>query len=334
MRRSLIVLPIAVFTSACGLVPFTPSTPVRYDTQVPPAGPAIVAPARQDAISAWQLPPSNPWAPYEKLTLLSSLDTVPRAAELPDVIAFPIVAEAQNAAMAVAAAGLPADTAWFVDLRGAASVAFGAALSHRAGDSVAAVLTFNNWPAENELIPAAETLAALLRFTPRLPRSSEALTRPVFLLDAWRLAYRDSVPEDDYVDNRYMLNSTDLPDAETVRAQGIRHVIYVVEDLDETDVEEDDLHVSFLEYQRAGISITMVDLKTLTRNLDTPDRWPVLRSNNTLRIGERRTLLDDPGFYARSRGGFGGIPSGPSPFYHPPGQPPPSFGRFGGFGGG
>ena len=238
MRRAFIVLPVAVYTSACSFVPFTPSTPVRYDAQTVSAGPSVVVPARPEAMSYWQLPPSNPWAPYEKLTLLSSLDTVPRAAALPNVLALPIVADAQNAAMAVSAAGLPNDTAWFVDLRGAASVVFAAALSHRAGESVSAVLTFNNWPAENELVPAEETLAALLRFAPLLPRPSEVSTRPVFLLDAWRLAYRDIVPDDDDVDNRYILNPTDLPDAEALRAHGIRRVIYVVEDLNETDVEE------------------------------------------------------------------------------------------------
>lgn len=325
MRRALIVFPVAVYTSACSFVPFTPSTPVRYDAQTVSAGPSVVVPARPEAMSYWQLPPSNPWAPYEKLTLLSSLDTVPRAAALPNILAVPIVADAQSAAMAVSAAGLPNDTAWFVDLRGAASVVFAATLSHRAGESVSAVLTFNNWPAENELVPAEETLAALLRFAPLLPRPSEVSTRPVFLLDAWRLAYRDIVPDDDVVDNRYILNPTDLPDAEALRAHGIRRVIYVVEDLDETDVEEDDLHASFLQYQSAGIPITMVDLKTLTRDLGAPDRWAPLHADNRLVIEVRQTLVDDPAFYARSRGGFGGTPSGPSPFYTGLGGGLPSF---------
>ncbi len=326
MRRVLIVLPVAVYTSACALVPFTPATPASYDAQGTSTSPVIIAPARMDAMSYWQLPQSNPWAPYEKLTLLSSLDTVPRAAALPNVLELPIVDEAQRAAMSVAAAGLQDDTAWFVDMRGAASVAFAAALSHRAGESVTAVLTFNNWPAENELVPAEETLAALLRFTPRLPRPSEVSTRPVFVLDAWRLAYRNSVTEDDFVDNRYILNPSDLPDAAAFQKQGIRRVIYVVEDLDETDVEEDDLHESFLQYQQAGISITMVDLRTLTRDLAGPDRWASLHGQNRLTIADRRTLVDDPAFYARARGGFGGIPGGPSPFYHGPWGRPATFG--------
>ena len=121
MRRALLAGPLALYSSACALRAWTPSANVAYWAEaVPaPAGEQVV-PAKGDAIRQWQLPPPNPWARYEKLTLLSSLDMVPRAAALPDVRELDVVENAQRAAMNVAAAGLPNDTMWIIDLRGAA----------------------------------------------------------------------------------------------------------------------------------------------------------------------------------------------------------------------
>jgi hypothetical protein len=70
---------------------------------------------------------------------------------------------------------------------------------------VSLVTTFNNWPADNELVPAEETLAALVTMQPNLGADDEAGACPVFLLDAWRLAYRDDEINDEVTDNRYML---------------------------------------------------------------------------------------------------------------------------------
>ena len=197
---------------------------------------------------------------------------------------------------------------WVVDLRGAASVAFGASMRAIAAEPVSNVPTFNNWPAENELVPAEEALSALVSFAPRLP-NADVGTRPIFLLDSWRLAYRFDEPDDDVTDNRYILSQTDLPDAGMLRNQGIRRIVYVVESLDDTSTEEDDLHAAFAAYQAAGIEIYMVDLGFEEQRFER-ERWYDFYRPRILWIEERRTIIDDPAFYARARGGFGGIHGG------------------------
>jgi hypothetical protein len=186
-------------------------------------------------------------------------------------------------------------------------------LSQRADAPVSPVLTFNNWPAEDELVPAEETLAALLQMAPRLPTPGPP-SRPVFLLDAWRLAYRDDSPGDDVTDNRYALNPSDLPDPATLQAQGIRRVMYLVEDLDDTEMEEDDLNAVFLAYRAAGIAIYLVDLNFLAVAYEPRELWREVYARRPLYVGWRRTIVSDPAFYVRARGGFGGIHGGPSPF--------------------
>jgi hypothetical protein len=188
---------------------------------------------------------------------------------------------------------------------------------------VSPVVTFNNWPAPNELVPASETLAALLAFAPRHDDGASH-SHPVFLLDSWRLAYRFDTPDEDTFDNRYMLTESDLPDAAALRASGINRVVYVVESLDDTEVEEDDLHAIFEAYQAAGITIHIVDLSWLSHARPV-SVWPdELLASTSLRVEPRRTLVDDPVFFDRARGGFGGV--------H--GRPSPGLGFSGAFGGG
>jgi hypothetical protein len=323
MRRSVVLGPLVMYVSGCALRPFTPAVSVAvYGQESLPAPSAVTLPTRADAITRWQLPSGNPWTSYNKMTLLASLDESPRAAILPDVAHLEVVDDARQAAVALGAKGLSSDTMWIVDLRGAASVVFGALLSRRLTTPPSLVLTFNNWPAENELVPAEETLAALVLATPTPPDPSAATHTPVFLLDAWRLAYRDEVTDDDVVDNRYMLTQTDFPSVEILRKQGIRRVVYLVEDLDDTETEEDDLNATFLAYQEEGITLCMVDLATIA---DDTASCPQL-----LAAKRRLTLVDDPSFYARARGGFGGTRGGPSPFAPAPGRAsgPVDFGGF------
>ena len=178
---------------------------------------------------------------------------------MPDIATLDEVQRAEAVARQIAQNGLPPDTLWIVDMRGAASVAFGTTLSQAASEPVRLVPTFNHWPAADELIPAEETLAAMTTMLPRRPEEVGVGARPVFLLDSWRLAYRFDDPGEDTYDNRYILNPSDLPDVETLRAQGIRRVVYLVQDLDDCSFEEDDVHLSFLAWERAGIPIAMVD---------------------------------------------------------------------------
>jgi hypothetical protein len=177
------LVPIAVLTGGCALEAYTPSQLAPERGLVPPQI-TIEVPARENIAAEWQLPPTSPWAPYEKLTLISVLGASPAPAMLPDVRAMDDVQRASSAATVIARAGVPTDTMWVVDLRGAASVAFGAALSRQSATSIAAIPTFNNWPGENELVPAEEALAALVMMAPKLPSPTDANTRPLFMLDA------------------------------------------------------------------------------------------------------------------------------------------------------
>lgn len=310
MIRRYLAAPLALLSTACASRPWTPSVSVAYWSEEVPGLVATPAPAPTDALRGWQLPASDPWAPYAKSTLLASLSGDP-VLQLPDVSTLRVIRDARSAAVTLATQGLPADTLWMVDLRGAASVAFGSTLSHIATEPVSLVTTFNNWPAEDELIPAEETLAAMLTMPPRLPPAAGG--RPVFLLDAWRLAYRFDEPEDDVYDNRYVLAPTDLPDPATLRSRGVERVVYLVESLDDTEGEEDDLHETFFAYQQAGIAIFLVDLSWAARRVP-QEPLPQALAPRVLVVEQRTTLLMNPVFYRRARGGFGGVSTGASPF--------------------
>jgi hypothetical protein len=125
---------------------------------------------------------------------------------------------------------------------------------------------------------------------------------PVFLLDAWRLTHRYDRPDDEAVDNRYMLTPSDLPDPSVLRARGIERVLYVVDGDGDSRAEEDDLHALFLMYQEAGIDLALIDLSELVPGNQEPFYGQSLFIDPT-----RFTIVGDPSFYHRARGGFGGI---------------------------
>jgi hypothetical protein len=325
------LFPLALL--GCQLRPWTPSVSVAFWAEDVPASREMQVPTSYELAQRWQVSPSSPWAKYHKGTLISAVDPMGGHAELPNVMELEVIAKAEDAAVHVARAGLPSDTMWMVDLRGAASCAFTSRLSREASDPVAPIVTFNNWPAPEGLVPAEETLAGLVAFPPKLPPPDQAaleVAHPVVLLDSWRLAYRFDDPDDDVYDNRYMLTANDLPDVETLKARGISRVVYVVEDLDDAEVEEDDLYESFRTWQAAGITIFFVDLdflrdSSITGNVD----WAARLHHNQYWSRERWTLLDDPAFYVRARGGFGLSSGRPyiTPGYH-------GWGHGGGGGGG
>jgi hypothetical protein len=189
-------------------------------------------------------------------------------------------------------------------------VAFGTTLARRALSPVSLVLTFNNWPAENEVVPAEETLAALVAMPPQLP-ASWVPTTPVFLLDSWRLAYRDAEPADGAVDNRYVLTAADLPDAATLKARGVEQVVYVVEDAKRQPFEEDDLHERMMDYQTAGIALSKIDLVGACEGDPRPlGEWFV---STRYVVVPRVTVIGSGDFFRRSRGGFGGPIAIPAP---------------------
>ena len=314
MRRSFLVPPLALIVStapACAIQASTPSM-TAADWSEPPTLHDAVVPARQDALAEWMLPVTSPWSAYAKYTLLSALGERRVQTDLPDVDALDEVREARAAGERVGAGGLPSETLWIVDMRGASSVAFGVGLARASPEGlVSLVPTFNNWPAEHEVVPAEETLAAMVATPPSGQGDPDEGARPVFLLDAWRLANRLDEPDDEAYDNRYLLSSQDLPDAATLRAHGIRRIVYVVRSLDDTSVEDDDVHPVFLAWQAAGIAVAMVDLATLNRPIGPAD-WDQVLDERALIVEPRATLVDDPSFYVRARGGFGGIHAHPT----------------------
>lgn len=309
MRR-ILGISVALLAAGCSLRPWTPSVSVAFWAQDVPAGREVTLPQSAELARAWQIPPDVAWSRFGKGMLASAVDPMGVAATLPDVRTLDVVAHAEAAAANVARGGLPAGTLWIVDLRGAASCAFAARLSRDATEPVASVVTFNNWPAEDSVVPADETLAGLIAFPPKLPPADATTAHPVFLLDSWRLAYRFDSPGDDVYDNRYMLMPSDLPDAATLAAQGIKRVVYVVEDLDDAEVEEDDLNASFRAWQAGGLPIHMVDLAFL-KGVPAPKDgswqvdWSARLAPERYVVRERYTLVDDPIFYGRARAGFG-----------------------------
>jgi hypothetical protein len=317
-KAFVLAIPTAVLASGCAewavdnrppetptAVGDPPSTAVESWSPVPPTR-HLLAPSAQELSARWLLPAASPWAPYQKATLLTALEETEHDADLPDVEQLEVVGAARRAAKAVAASGLPPQTMWVVDLRGAGSVAFGAALTAATAEWVAPVLTFHNWPAENEFVPAEETLSALIATQPYLPDSDGSAEVPVFLLDSWRLAYRYDSPDPEVTDNRYMLTPADFPAPEVLLQRGIRRVVYVVEDLQVSSAEEDDLHEVFLAYENAGIAVSIADLNLLALAQPGP-LWEEQRYVQPLYCDPNRvTIVSDPSFYFRARGGFGG----------------------------
>ncbi len=299
-----LVVPLFLFAGSCATAR-PPSLDFLARAESIPAPTSLLLPSAQRAFAAWQLPLDDPWSRFNKWTLLSSLGEQVTVGELPDVRGLGILQRAEALGGLLGAAGLPPDTLWVVDLRGAAAVAFGNAVSHAAPHPVSLVLTFNNWPAQKELIPAEETLAALVTMRPRLPESGISGSRPVFLLDSWRLAYRDQEPDEETIDNRYYLTSSDFPEPAQLQERGIRRIVYLTETLGadpENAVEEDDLHETFLRYSQAGLSISMLGLD----ELNSPQPMTVVSRRRFYIPRPRATVVHSPIFYTRSRGGFGG----------------------------
>lgn len=319
MDRRYVLGTVAAFSTACATqLPHTAA--LNADYWLKERGPVrpVSLLSYDRTVAAWQLPPQNPWAAYTKFTLLTALTGLKdqgEQVELPDVSKLITVNNAVAAAAQIAATGLPDEAMWVVDLRGPAAVAFGSYLSLHTATPVSVVPTFNNWPAENELVPAEETLAALATMLPQPPPPEAQTSVPVFLLDAWRLAFRNEDIEEDVVDNRYYLNPADLPDPQRLRDQGIRRIVYVVEQRADVETEEDDLNSIFYAYQQAGIAVHVVDLELLAgRSAAVP--WTTVFQQSEFIVAPRATILYDTGFYLRARGGFGGLHARPHPFGH------------------
>jgi hypothetical protein len=142
-------------------------------------------------------------------------------------------------------------TAVMVDLPGPESVAFAAALARR----FEPVFTFDNWPHPLGVVPAHQTLAAVLYYRDTFKRLSYGRrppAPPVFVLDNKRLA--TFIDPNTQFDNRYVAR---LPPAKSLQDLGIKHVLYVLP-TPASMPELDDLNEDFTEYRRAGLDVKLV----------------------------------------------------------------------------
>jgi hypothetical protein len=91
----------------------------------------------------------------------------------------------------------------------------------------------------------------------------------------------------------------------------------VVEDRGLASTEEDDFHETALAYQDAGIGISLVDLQQIGEmgEMQSQDRWVACLDNWSFEVNVRGTIFDNPQFYARARGGFGGLRAAPARAY-------------------
>jgi len=238
----------------------TPSSALDYEDTTPSKSLTAVPP-KALVKARWALPASSPWARYEKLDVLAGLQDGVVRSSLPDVFRNETVNSALGAAERLVSRGVPAKTLWIVDMRGAASVAFGATLNRRLPGEVAVIPVFKNQPSSFEVVPARETLAAMTQLSPHEQGGPDAAV-PVILLDAWRRA-QPALEGEGVVENRYSLSPADLPSAATLKEMGIQRVIYVVEDALTATETEQDVSATLDEYTRVGIGAYKTDLDEL-----------------------------------------------------------------------
>jgi hypothetical protein len=116
------------------------------------------------------------------------------------------------------------DLAVVVDLPGPDAIAFSAALA----DRFIPVFDFDNVPHPAGVVPAHETLAAVLFELPRFENQKRLRprgARPMFVLDANRDNFY--AEETEVFDNRYPVK---MPDCLILSRMGIRRLLYVYED--------------------------------------------------------------------------------------------------------
>jgi hypothetical protein len=141
------------------------------------------------------------------------------------------------------------DVLLVIDLPGPDAVAFAAGLAQLAEP----VFTFDNWPHPLGVVPAHQTLSAVVYYRPLFEKaSSGARKMTAFVLDRNRLLpYTDDGAK---FDNRYVAR---LPAASALTSANTKHVLYVSPAGSEVQ-ERDDLNDDFVGYERAGIDVRVV----------------------------------------------------------------------------
>jgi hypothetical protein len=214
---------------------------------------------RPDALLSVYTPLQSGWRPFYRPTLIQSLAQPGLAARMAPVATGSMLAtytRGRALREQLRQALPPAGVMMVADLDGPDAVALGAALAGTAD----LVVTFDNWPHPAGLVPAQQTLGALLYHAALVARRRERLRErlpapPLFLLDRARLAAYEDASE--RFDNRYVVA---LPGPDELRARGIRTVLYIVQDRHSLP-ELDDLNATFVAYDAAGIEVAVLPLE-------------------------------------------------------------------------
>ncbi|HVK37979.1 MAG TPA: hypothetical protein VNA88_05575 [Candidatus Kapabacteria bacterium] len=161
----------------------------------------------------------------------------------------------------IAASKDPAGMVIVSDLAGPESVAFAAALS----DVADPVITFDNWPHPDGVVAAQQTLGALLYYADEVSKKSQARAAAataaggkvpaVFVLDSARLT-EPAAGSTTAFDNRYLAK---LPEASTLKSNGVTSVLYTTPDATRTQ-ELDDLNEYFADYGDNGMKVQMLSM--------------------------------------------------------------------------
>ncbi len=186
----------------------------------------------EELFQVWGPVSGGPWEPYHCVPLFASLQTI--APERIGPTAPSMVKDLEgNGHLGGELANQPLGKRWveqkswvILDLPGAKSVA--AAVRLIAG-GFQPVCTFDNWPHPAGLIRPEYVLAQLLRYAAHVSDLRKYLTPqspPVWICDRNRLGTRQANIKE--FDNRYYLDDSILPSADTLRKNGVEQIICVV----------------------------------------------------------------------------------------------------------
>jgi hypothetical protein len=206
-------------------------------------------------IQAYQ-PKNVAWKPYVVPTLIQSLSQKTLKSEMQPFYSKSM-GEAYSRGLGMkeilANTKDPGKVMVVADLPGPEAVAYGAALA----DVADVVVTFDNWPHPNGVVPTHETLGAMLYYADEVKQ--KAAKRPdtapaVLILDSNRLTpYND---DSEKFDNRYLAK---IPTVENLQSLKVTSVLYAVPD-DKRNAELDDINEDFVAYKEKGINVAMMPL--------------------------------------------------------------------------
>ncbi|MDX2129105.1 MAG: hypothetical protein SFU91_08720 [Chloroherpetonaceae bacterium] len=201
-------------------------------------------------------PKNTKWLPYFVPTLVQSLSSDSLRNEM--ALNFTL---AMNTAYSrglgmremIKRSESPEKNIYVVDLSGAETVAFAAALA----DVVDVVPTFDNFPHPLGVVPSHKVLSAMLYYAAEIEKkkSSRPENAPaLFLLDSDRLL--PYIDDGNVFDNRY---TAKVPTSANLKSLGISGILYLSPD-ESRNEELDDLNDEFASYKDENLSVAMLHL--------------------------------------------------------------------------